>query len=511
MAHPRLSRALLSESSFETSPLSSVPAAGTFDFPEKVLQFGSGRFLRAFVDHFIDRANHEGGFAGRVVIVQSTGSSRTNSLNEQNGLYTLCLRGLKDGKPVEKFSVLGAVNRALSAAQAWDEVLQCASNPDLQFIISNTTEVGIVLDPDDTPDRVPPRTFPGKLTRFLYARFQAFEGAPNKGLVLIPCELITDNGKRLQEIVLETAQRWGLGPEFADWVVTANRFCSSLVDRIVTGTPPGDQARSIQEKLGYRDQLLTIAEVYTLWAIEGDSTLKDRLAFAGVNDTIVVAEDISPYRERKIRILNGAHTIAAPLAFLLGNDTVLDAMQHPFASEFIERVMRDEIGPSLDVDPESITPFIDEVLERFRNPYLKHALLDITFQSTSKMRLRVVPSIIRHYQKQGTTPKLVCLGFAFYLWFMRGVEKKAKTIYGRHRDQPYPINDDMAGHLFSKWQGVNASNHQQLAAFVDDVCGDSLLWPTDLSAYPGFSAQVAEYLTRIHGQLDLGLDPGSWS
>ncbi|MDA2927849.1 tagaturonate reductase [Acidobacteria bacterium AH-259-G07] len=516
MTYPRLSKSLLLSSSFESFQETGIPPPQIWDLPEKVVQFGSGRFLRAFADKFIDRANREGVFNGRIVVVQSTDRKRADLLNEQNGLYTLCVRGLKQGKPIEEYSILASVSRALSANQAWEKVLECARNPDLELIISNTTEVGIVLDSDDAHELAPPRSFPGKLTAFLHERFRAFAGAPDRGLVLIPCELINNNGARLAEIVLELAQRWELGDEFLNWVKSANHFCNSLVDRIVTGTPESEEVKRIQEKLGYQDRLLTVAEVYSLWAIEGDESLKRRLHFAEVNAPVIVANDITPYRERKIRILNGTHTIAVPLAFLLGNNTILESMQHPFASHFIEHVMRDEIGPSLDLDPDLVRNFIEEVLQRFKNPYLKHELLDITFQSTSKMRLRVVPSIKNYYEKNKQAPPLLCLGFAFYLRFMKGVEKKEGRIFGRRDHELYVINDDQAEYFFSQWKEINEDDKQQVSHFVDQICQNSHLWEINLAQLPGFSAKVAEYLIKIgdgirHGkEPNVGMDPRQW-
>lgn len=492
MLYPQLNRSL-TEEVFPPD----MPPGSVWSLPEKILQFGSGRFLRAFVGNFVDHANRKGLFNGRIVVVQSTGDSRTHLFNDQDGLYTLCLRGVYQGKAVEEYLLLSAVSRALAANESWESVLECARNPDLELIISNTTEVGIVLDPEDQRTLTPPRSFPGKLTACLYERYAAFEGAADKGLILIPCELINNNGSKLKEIVLELSQRWELPNAFCGWVESANSFCNSLVDRIVTGTPHKKALKQIQKKLGYEDNLVTMAEVYSLWAIEGDASLRKRLAFADVNPSIVITNDISPYRERKIRILNGTHTISAPLSFLKGNNTILESMHHSSVSSFIENVMHADIGPSLDVKPDSVKAFTEETLDRFKNPYLKHQLLDITFQSTKKMRLRVIPSILRHYEKKGVLPSHLCFGFAHYLWFMRGVEKKDGEVFGRRGKERYRINDDAAEYFATQWSEVSPDDPEQILQLVERICDNSDLWGVQLTAIEGFCEKVARNLERL--------------
>jgi tagaturonate reductase len=491
---PRLSTAWVLASQRADDGLERPPA-GVFDLPEKVLQFGSGRFLRAFADFFIDAANRQGRFGGRVVVVQSTGAGRSDSLDAQDGLYTLCVQGLVDGMPSTTYRVLAAVSRAVAAGEAWGDVLACARNPALEVVVSNTTEVGIQLDEADRPDLDPPRSFPGKLTAVLYERFRAFDGDAEKGVVVLPCELIEDNGDQLAGIVLTLADRWGLGEAFTAWVRTANRFCNTLVDRIVTGKPSPEKQAQHEARLGYRDALLAEAEPYRLWAIEGDAALRARLGFAAADPGIVVAEDISPYRERKVRILNGTHTIMVPLAFLYGHDTVLQAMEDAHTGAFVREVMREEIVPSLDVDAASARQFADEVLERFRNPFIEHLLINITFQATTKMRHRVVPSLLAHYRKQGVPPRRILLGFAAYLLFMRGVEVREGTVYGQRAGVSYPINDDHAGFFMEAWGAVEDGD--DVDALVRRVGARADLWGTDLTQLPGFADAVADPLRRM--------------
>lgn len=497
MPLPALNRQLALAATLQAQTKAALPTLKLFNLPEKVLQFGAGGFLRAFADYFIDNANRHSIFNGRIVVVQSTSGSRGNTLHEQEGLFTLCEQGLENGARVENYTVISSISRTFSANDDWQAVLQCACNPQLELVLSNTTEVGIALDENDTLDLNPPRSFPGKLAAFLYARFKFFGGAADKGLVIIPCELVDNNGDLLLKVILTLAQNRGLGEEFVHWLTSANHFCNSLVDRIVPGTPANEVLQQHWQRLGYADRLLTSAEVYSLWAIQGDDTIRQRLSFASANPSIIVANDITPYRERKIRILNGTHTLSVPLAFLLGNKIVLDNMTHPLVSKFIERLIFNEIVPSLEVDRESATAFAHEVLERWRNPFLQHKLIDITLHSTSKMRARNVPTILRYYQKMKKTPQLIAFGFASYLLFMRGTEQQTGKIYGRRDGELYPINDEQAGYFYELWNRVNINDPAAVENFVKAVCSNESLWGTSLAALPGFTEAVSAGLKEI--------------
>jgi tagaturonate reductase len=496
MSLPRLTKQYILEHGPPEIDDISIPDEDAFELPEKVLQFGSGRLLRGFVDYFIDKANRNGIFGGRVVIVQSTGSGRSEILNDQDGLFTLCIQGLEHGEPVQRYDVLSSVSRAIPARQDWDAVLEVARSPALNVIVSNTTEVGIRLEEDDRIDRDPPSSYPGKLTAVLYERFQEFSGAPDKGCVIVPTELIESNGDELERIVVELAQIWDLGEEFIEWIEEANEFCNSLVDRIVTGRPEDEELEQRWKELGYRDEILTIAEVYRLWAIEGTADTRAQLSFAETDEGVIVTDDISPFRERKVRILNGAHTISVPTAFLAGETTVLDMMQNTDTSTFVEGVMMDEIVPTLDVDRASAVNFAREVLDRFRNPYLEHELIDITFQESTKMRYRVVPSILGHYEMHDTAPERICFGFASFLLFMRGREEEGDTIYGRRDGASYPINDDQAAYFMDQWKDVQTGSQGDVRILVDRICSNEKLWGTDLTKLPEFSEKVVTYLHR---------------
>ena len=461
--------------------------------PEKAVQFGTGAFLRGFVEYFLDEANRQGRFGGRVVMVGSTGSGRDQALNDQGGLYTLAIRGIADGAPYSENRVIASVSRALSAATQWDQVLECARNPELELVFSNTTEVGISLDEGDDPARYPPRSFPGKLTRFLHERARAFGFDPAKGVVVVPCELIAGNGDRLKEIVLTLAAHWSLEPRFARWIEEAVPFCNTLVDRIVPGAPSGEQREEMVAELGYEDAMLTVCEVYRLFAIEADEAVAARLSFAAADPGVVITHDAEPYRERKVRILNGSHSIMVSAALLAGCETVLEAVEHPRVGPFLRRVMFDEIVPSLDAP--GAEEFARETLDRFSNPFIRHTLFDITLQATMKMRVRIVPSVVRYVEKRGETPGCIALGFAAYLEFMRG------ELQERRREAGLTVPpDDQAATVRGYWETLGGEGEEAMREMVRAVCADVSLWERDLSALPGFAEAVTRHLVRIRAE-----------
>lgn len=481
---PSLDRALVSSGAMGARSDVMVPGDALLALPEKAIQFGTGAFLRGFVDCILDDANRHGRFNGRVVVVGTTGTGRADRLNAQDGLYTLSVQGIVDGAPREELRILSSVSRALSASDEWDDVLTCARNPELELVFSNTTEVGIVLDERDRFDMAPPASFPGKLTRFLYERAIAFDFDPARGLVVLPCELIEQNGDRLREIVLELARRWGLDLRFAQWIERAVPFCNTLVDRIVPGAPEGDEATRLEQLLGYDDAMLTVCETYRLFAIEG-TVSRDRLPFAD-EEGVIVARDIRPYRERKVRLLNGTHSIMVPTALLAGCETVREALEHPTVGTFVRSALLDDIVPSVDVP--GADEFAHDVLDRFANPYMRHALLDITLQQTMKMRVRVVPSIVDHVHECGALPPSLVFGFAGYLEYMR--------VSGTDRA------DDQGAAIRTRWARADGSA-ESIASVVHDVCRDTSLWAFDLTTLPGFADAVTTQLLRIreHGAL----------
>jgi tagaturonate reductase len=483
---PTLSRALVLAGARRGVEL---PPPELLGLPERAVQFGTGAFLRGFVEPLLDEANRRGLFGGRVVVVGSTGSGRDAVLNEQDGLYTLCVQGVDGGVVRQERRVIASVSRALSSVTEWDAVLACAHNPGLELVFSNTTEVGIALDEEDAAELHPPRSFPGKLTRFLFERARAFGFDPARGVVVLPCELIDDNGSRLREIVLALAERWALGEEFAAWVREAVPFCNTLVDRIVPGTPDAAAREALEEELGFRDELLTTCEVFRLFAIEGDDALRERLRFAGADPGIMVVPDVGPYRERKVRLLNGAHSVIVPAALLCGCETVLDAVRHPLVGPFLRRVMLEEIVPGLDAP--GAERFAHAVLDRFANPFIRHALIDISLQQTMKTRVRVVPSILRHAERTGGAPPSLAFGFAAYLLFLRDEVQERRRAGGLS----VPA-DDAGGRIRALWDGVAGNEAGELRALARAACADAETWGADMAAVPGLVDAVADALVR---------------
>jgi tagaturonate reductase len=406
------------------------------------------------------------------------------------------VRGIEKGKQVEEFIVNSSLSRTLSAKSEWPQILECARNPQLQVVISNTTEVGIQLT-DDNIKLSPPESFPGKLLAFLYERYKTLVSPAGSGLVIIPCELIVDNGKKLKEIVLKLAEQNNLEGEFINWLNTQNTFCNSLVDRIVPGKPDEKTTRKIFKTVGYTDELLTISEVYRLWAIEGGERVKKVLSFYKADPGVIIEPDITPYRERKLRLLNGTHTISVGLGYLYGLETVGECMNDAYMSRFISKVMQDEVVPAVPVNEESARTFAEEVLDRFRNPFIVHPLISITLQYTSKMKMRNVQTILNYYDRFNKVPGLFALGFAAYLLFMKAVKEENGKYYGERSGKPYLINDDFAAYFYKAWQGINITKAKSIQGFVTSVLSDTALWGTDLSKLKGFAETVSQHLVAM--------------
>jgi tagaturonate reductase len=470
----------------------SVPDESLFALPEKVLQFGTGVLLRGLPDYFIDKANRGGIFNGRIVVVKSTGGGDSESFEKQDGMYTLCMRGLINGQPVEENIISSAISRVLSAGKEWDSVLQCAHNPGLTIIISNTTEVGIELVKDDIR-RYPPSSYPGKLLAFLYERYKVFNGSSQSGLVIVPTELISDNGEKLESIVLELAHQNGLEENFIEWLEHNNHFCNSLVDRIVPGKPAAGLKASLELQLGYQDELITMSEVYSLWAIEGDDHIKDVLSFAKADNGIVITDDITLFKELKLRLLNGTHTLSCGVAFLSGFATVKQAMDNPLLSNFMKGLMLDEISGAIPyaVPGNDAKEFAVKVIDRFSNPSIEHQWISITLNYTSKLKMRVVQVLQRYHELYNKIPEKLATGFAAWLLFMRAVKKEGNVYFGELNGHPYPIRDEMAGYFFNHWQNLSPE------ILVKTVLSDASLWEADLATIPGFEEKVTEKLLEI--------------
>lgn len=474
-----------------------IPDEKLFSLPERVLQFGTGVLLRGLPDYFIDKANRNGEFNGRVVVVKSTSQGSADAFGQQDGLYTLNVRGIENGNLTEEMIINSSISRVLATKEQWAEIVKCAHNPEMKIIISNTTEVGIVLTDDDVT-LSPPRSFPGKLLAFLYERYKAFSGSEDSGMVIVPTELIIDNGSKLRSIVLDLATMNKMEEAFIQWLQSANHFCNSLVDRIVPGKLPDADRKLAEEKSGYTDELMIMAETFRLWVIEsGSEKVKEILSFHKTDEGVVITPNIEKFRELKLRLLNGTHTFTCGLAFLAGFDTVKEAMLDADISSYVRRLMMLEIAPALDSDIisyDEACAFANRVTDRFRNPFLDHKWISISMNYTSKMKLRNIPLLLRHYDKSGTVPENMALGFAAYLLFMKCRIGADGLYHGGANGSTYAIQDDMAAYFADKTAIGNIN------IFVDTVLADKNLWGVDISKLNGFAEAVKENILLLEQQ-----------
>lgn len=459
--------------------------------PERILQFGEGNFLRAFVDYFVDIMNEKADFNTKVILCQPIAPGLADIINDQDGLYTLYLRGFQDGQKVVQKRIISCVSRCLNPYRDYDAVLECAKNPDLRFIVCNTTEAGIVYDASCQFADVPAASYPGKLTQFLYRRFQLFGREKGKGFVILSCELIDDNGKELKRCVLEYARQWQLGKDFTSWIENENIFCSTLVDRIVTGYPHSE-ADALNAENNYVDQLMDTGEIFGFWVIEGPQSLKNELPFEKAGLPVIITDNHKPYKQRKVRILNGAHTSFVPGAYLAGQDIVRDCMNDDVIRDFMNKTIYDEIIPTLTLPEEELKDFATSVTERFNNPFIDHALLSISLNSTSKWKARVMPSLKGYIKKYNRLPQCITASLAFYIAFYRGYERTEEGLLAKRGDHIYTIKDDASVlDFFTQHRDDTA------AALVHAVCSNTDFWGEDLSLIPELENAVASYLKQI--------------
>ena len=456
--------------------------------PEKIIQFGTGVLLRGLPDFFVNKANIQGIFNGRIVVVKSTNTGGTDAFSEQKNVFSHSIRGIENGNQIDEIVINTAISRTLAAATSWAEILECARNPEIKIAISNTTEVGIQLVDDDI-FATPPASFPGKLTAYLYERFKTFHGSAESGMVIVPTELIVGNGDKLRDIIFEQAERHNLGKAFTEWLEFSNEFCNSLVDRIVPGKPDAETVAELTERQGFKDDLLIVSEVYSLWAIQGGEKVSSVLSFAPADKGVVITPNIDLFRELKLRLLNGTHTLASGLCYLHGLDTVREAMENQETADYIAGVMLKELAPAIpyELDLSVAEEFGNTVLDRFRNPFIRHQLIDITVQYTAKMKMRNIPTLLSHYEKTDAVPALFAKGFAAFLQFMKPVLHKDGGFYGDRNGQLYSIRCDSTAYFDEKWK--NASSPLDLA---HQVLGDADLWGADLTLLPGFEDAVKE-------------------
>ena len=476
-----------------------APCPDADRLPERILQFGEGNFLRCFVDWMVNVMNARGLFGGRVVVVQPLPRGMVNDMNAQDGLYTVLLRGLQHGRVVERREIVTAVSRGLDPYADWPGFLATAAQPDLRFVVSNTTEAGIAYLAEPRPEGVAPRSFPAKVTAWLLERFQRFGGGPSGGVIFLPCELIDKNGDALKACVLRQAEAWGLGPGFLRWIGAHNRFLNTLVDRIVPGFPR-EEAAALQAELGYEDRLLTAGEIFHIWVIEGDERIAVQFPVTTAGLNVVWTSDLAPYRERKVRILNGAHTMTTLAAHLAGLDTVREVVEDPLFSRYLRTGIFDEILPLPALPRKGTRVFAESVLERLANPFIRHRLESIALNSVSKFRVRVLPSLLEFRDGRGALPPVLSFSLAALLAYYRGTRIADGALQGSRGGAAYPIRDDaeVLAAFAEAWTAFQ--DHRDTRTLARTLLGRPDLWGEDLSARPDLLARVADDLSRILDQ-----------
>ena len=465
--------------------------------PEKVLQFGEGNFLRAFVNYWFDVANEKAGWNGKCVLVQPIAPGLAKLINEQEGLYTLYLRGRENGEKVDRKRVISSVSRCLNPYEQadFDAMMAVAVSDDLEYVVSNTTEAGIVYDPACQLADVPAASFPGKLTQVLYRRWQAGGSA----LVVLSCELIDNNGKELLKCVNQYADQWGLEDGFRKYVNGDCTFCSTLVDRIVPGRVKDPaEVEKMERENGYHDELIDVGEVFGVWNIEGPAWLEDKLPFrrAGVNCPVV--PDVTPYKKRKVRILNGAHTGFVLGAYLAGFDIVRDCMQDGTVRGFMNKMLYEEVIPTLPLDKKDLEDFAGAVQDRFNNPFVDHELMSISLNSTSKWRARNMPSFLEYIEKAGKLPPCLTMSFAAYIaFFSSGIQalNGSGLVCRRPKGNEYVCSDD-------RWVLEFYYGHRNDSAedLVHAVMANQRMWGRDLTQVDGFEEAAVSGLKLIREQ-----------
>ncbi|HLR50718.1 MAG TPA: tagaturonate reductase [Candidatus Sphingobacterium stercoripullorum] len=464
-----------------------IPLEETLSYPEKVLQFGTGVLLRGLPDYFINKANQQGVFKGRVVVVKSTSRGGVDDFTSQDCLYTLCVQGIENKKQVENYIVNSSLSRVLIAKEQWEEILQVARSEDLEVIISNTTEAGIVKVSETIGDESPD-SFPAKLLAVLLARFKHFGGDLSKGVVILPTELINDNGQTLKKIVLELAKENQLSEDFINWLENANYFSNTLVDRIVPGALPAEKHEEITGRLGYDDNLMIMAEPYRLWAIEApNEKVKSKLSFAQVDPGVKLVESIEKYKEIKLRLLNGAHTLSCAAALLCGFKTVKEALGDDDFRRFVENTLFNEIGSCLigkvGIQKQDVQEFGSSVIDRFSNPYLDHKWESIALNYTAKLKMRNVDILDQWYEHSSSAPVFFSYGFAAYLHLYRARKENGEWVsdvkVGR-----VTLQDELAEEV----NGYTSSEGDPVASILKDES----LWGRDLTKLPGLLKEVTK-------------------
>ena len=452
-------------------------------YPERIIQFGEGNFLRAFVDWIIYNMNQKAEFNSSVVIVQPLENGMVNMLNEQDGLYHVNLQGLQNGKEVDSIQLIDVVSRGLNPYAQYDEFLKLAEIPEMRFVISNTTEAGIAFDPSCKLEDAPAKSYPGKLTQLLFHRFNVFNGAMDKGLIIFPCELIFDNGKVLKKCIDQYIELWNLGEDFKHWFDTACGVYCTLVDRIVPGYPR-DSIGQILDRIGLDDKLVVKGEIFHLWVIEAPKTVEKEFPAdkAGLNVLFVPCE--KPYHDRKVTLLNGPHTVLSPVGYLAGLDTVKECCDDPVIGRFVKKVMFDELLETLDLPRVELTQFADAVLERFRNPFVKHFVTSIMLNSFPKFKTRDLPGLKIFLERKGVLPSGLVLGLAAIVTYYKGGKRGKDEIV--LKDDPVII--ELLNNLWADGSPIDVAK---------GVLGAEFIWGEDLNLIPGLTDRLADYIRMI--------------
>lgn len=452
--------------------------------PERVIQFGEGNFLRAFVDWIISQINERTDFNGSVVVVQPIEKGLVDMLNSQDGLYHVNLQGMEKGQTVNSYRLIDVVSRAINPYRDFDDYEKLAELPDVRFVVSNTTEAGIAFDASCRLSDRPASSYPGKLTQLLYHRFRYFNGDPHKGLIIMPCELIFQNGHVLKKTIEQYIDLWNLGDEFRTWFETACRVYATLVDRIVPGFPK-KEIDEIQRKLQYQDRMVVQGEAFHLWVIEAPEELEQEFPAgkAGLNVLFVPSE--APYHARKVTLLNGPHTVLAPVAFLSGIDIVRDACQHPVVGAYVRRVMFDELMETLDLPKPELMQFAEDVLERFNNPFVDHQVTSIMLNSFSKFATRDLPGLKVYLQRKGRLPEGIVMGLAAILTYYKGGVRADGVAYSPN-DLP---------EIISFMQELWATG--DIRKLAEKVLAADWIWHENLNEIPQLTDRLVYYLQAI--------------
>lgn len=450
--------------------------------PIKIVQFGGGNFMRGFTDYVIDKLNKEAGFNAGIVNVQPTPGGSVHKLEEQDNLYTLFSRGIKKREIIDTKQVISAIQKSINPYTNYDEFLALAKEEELEFIFSNTTETGIAYDESENNYAGPHKNFPAKLTVLLHERFKHFNGAADKGLRIIPCELIEDNAFALKEIILKYAQLWNLDSNFVQWIEQNNYFHNTLVDRIVPGYPK-DDVQTYEDQLDYEDQMMVVSETFLLFVIQEAGNLNEKIPFDTIDEQILVVDDIQPYRLRKVRILNGGHTLMLAPAMLSGKETVKESIDDVFIGEFLSETIFNEVNPTLGLDETELKDFAEEVFDRFRNPFIKHYQASIALYFVSKFKVRILPSLLKYVEINQRLPLNLTFSLASLIRFYQGS-------FG---EKALPINDEEA--IVARFKEIWATEDYEKVAEL--ALSETTFWDTDLTKVNGLKDAVAKALWEI--------------